>query len=86
MDPRSTIHHFVEQGREVIARLRSSEGDQLSRVDLHILEVQLYLVGKEVSRRKDVIDVPSAEKKQSSATKPDLPPFVLSDERSKTKK
>ena len=86
MDLRSTIHHFVEQGREVIARLRSSEGDQLSRVDLHILEVQLYLLGKEVSRKKEVTDVPSAEKKQSSTTKPDLPPFVLSDERAKTKK
>lgn len=86
MDLRSTIHHFVEQGREVIARLRSSEGDQLSRVDLHILEVQLYLLGKEVSRRKDVTGGPSAEKKHSSATKRDFPPFVLSDERPKTKK
>ena len=86
MDLRSTIHHFVEQGREVIARMRSSEGDQLSRVDLHIFEVQLYLLGKEVSRRKDVTGVPSAEKQQSSAAKHDFPPFVLSDERPKTKK
>ncbi len=86
MDLRSTIHHFVEQGREVIGRMRSSEGDQLTRVDLHILEVQLYLLGKEVSRRKDVTGLPSAEKMQSSATKPDFPPFVLPDERPKTKK
>ena len=86
MDLRSAIHHFVEQGREVIARLRSSEGDQVSRVDLHILEVQVYLLGKEVSRRNDVTGVPSAEKTQSPATKPDLLPFVLSSERPKTKK
>ena len=84
MDLRSAIHHFVEQGRDIIARLRSSEGDHLSRVDVHILEVQLYLLGKEVSRRKEVTDVASAEKKQSTAAKPHFPPFVLSDERHKT--
>ena len=84
MDLRSAIHHFVEQGRDIIARLRSSEGDHLSRVDVHILEVQLYLLGKEVSRRKEVTDVASSEKNQPSAAKPDFPPFVLSDERSKT--
>lgn len=86
MDLRSAIHHFVEQGRDLTARLRSPEGDQLSRVDLHILEVQLYLLDKEVSRRKDVNRVPSAETVQSSASKPDSAPFVLSDERPKAKK
>ena len=86
MDLRSAIHHFVEQGRELITRLRSAEGDQVTRVDLHILEVQLYLLGKEVSRRKEVAGISSPERKQSSATKTDFPPFVLSDERPKAKK
>jgi hypothetical protein len=85
MDLRSAIHQFVEQGRLLIARLRSAEADHLSRVDLHILEVQLYLLGKEVTRRKAVAGVPSLETKQSSANKPDFPPFVLSDERPKAK-
>lgn len=83
MDLRRAIHHFVEQGRDLIGRLRSPEGDQLSRIDLHILEVQLYLLDKEVSRRKDVNQVPSPQTFQSSASKPDFPPFVLSDERPK---
>ena len=75
MDLRRTIHEFVDQGREVAARLRSSEGDVLTRVDLHVLEVQLYLLGKEVSRRKEINRSSSPDTKHSPATKPDLPPY-----------
>ena len=85
MDLRRTVHEFVELGREMAARLRSSEGDQLSRVDLHVLEVQLYLLGKEVSRRKEVHRSSSPDTKQPSAKKPDFPPFLMSDERPKGK-
>ena len=85
MDLRRTIHEFVEQGRGVAARLRSSEGDQLSRVDLHVLEVQLYLLEKEVIRRKGSYSSSSPNTNQSPATKPDFPPFVMSDERPKAK-
>lgn len=67
-------------------RLRASEGDQLSRVDLHIMEVQLYLLGKEVSKRKDVTGVPPGQAKPSPTSKPEFPPFVLSDEHAKPKK
>ena len=86
MDLRSAIHHFVEQGRDLIGRLRSPEADDLSRIDLHILEVQLYLLGKEVSRRKEITGVPSPQTQQSPPPTPDFPPFVLSDERLKAKK
>ena len=36
-------------------RLRTGEGETLSGPDLHILEVQLYLLGREVIRMKDLI-------------------------------
>ena len=85
MDLRRTVHEFVELGRAVAARLRSSEGDQLSRVDLHVLEVQLYLLGKEVSRRKEVHRPSSLDRKQPSTKKPDFPPFLMPDERPKVK-
>ena len=46
MDLRSAIERFVEQGRDLIAQLRSPEGDQLILVDLHLVEMQLYLFAK----------------------------------------
>jgi hypothetical protein len=86
MDLRSAIHHFVEQGRELMGRLRSPEGAQLSRVDLHILEVQLYLLAKEVSRSKNDTGIPSPETKQSPGIPPDFPPFDLPEQDTKAKK
>lgn len=54
MDVRPALRNFVEQARDFYQRLRSSEGDALSPDDLHLLEVQLYLLDKEVARRKSV--------------------------------
>ena len=51
MDLRLAIHEFVNQGREILERLRSFEGNDLNRIELHVLEVQLYLLEREVSRR-----------------------------------
>lgn len=48
------VRAFIEQGRELYQRLRSSEGDAVGPVDLHILEVQMYLLDKEVARRKAI--------------------------------
>lgn len=53
MELRDTVHNFVNQAREIMERLRTGEGDALSGADLHNLEVQLYLLGREVIRMKD---------------------------------
>ena len=52
MDLRLAVHEFVNQGKELLERLRSCEGDTLARAELHVLEVQLYLLDKEVTKRK----------------------------------
>jgi hypothetical protein len=44
----------IDQGSSLIEQLRSPEGDSIGRVDHHILEVQLYLVDKEPTRRQQV--------------------------------
>ena len=51
MELRDAVHNLVDQAREVMERLRT--GEALSGPDLHILEVQLYLLGREVIRMKD---------------------------------
>lgn len=51
MELRDVVHNLVDQAREVMERLRT--GEALSGPDLHILEVQLYLLGREVIRMKD---------------------------------
>jgi len=61
MDVRRALRNFVEQGRDFYQRLHSSEGDALSPDDLHLLEVQLYLLDKEVARRKSVNSVSNEE-------------------------
>ena len=64
MELRDAVHSFVEQAREIMERLRAGEGETLSGPDLHILEVQLYLLGREVIRMKD------------HKTPPPFPPFA----------
>jgi len=61
MDVRRALRNFVEQGRDLYQQLRSSEGDTVSPVDLQLLEVQLYLLDKEVARRKSVNSVSNEE-------------------------
>jgi hypothetical protein len=61
MDVRRALRNFVEQGRDLYQQLRSSEGDTVSPVDLQLLEVQLYLLDKEVARRKAVNSVSNEE-------------------------
>ena len=53
MDLRDAIKTFVNDVRDITDRLRV-EGEALSRADLHILEVQLYLLEKEVAKWKDL--------------------------------
>jgi hypothetical protein len=53
MEVRQAIHAFAEHAKDLLGLLRSSEGKTLSRGDLDILEVQLYLLEKEVTKRKE---------------------------------
>jgi hypothetical protein len=52
MELRDAVLNFVDQAK-IMERLRTGEGETLSGSDLHILEVQLYLLGREVIRKKD---------------------------------
>ncbi len=45
MDLRRATSEFVTQGRELLKRLRSIEGDTLTGVDLQVLRTQLYFGG-----------------------------------------
>jgi len=49
----NAIHRFAEQARHLLALLRSSEGDALNRADLDALEIQIYLLDKEVTKRRE---------------------------------
>ena len=53
MEVRQAIHAFAEHATDLLGLLRSSEGKTLSRGDLDTLEVQLYLLEKELTKRKE---------------------------------
>jgi len=53
MEPRQAIYAFAEQAKDLLMLLRSSAGKTLSQGDLDTLEVQLYLLDKEVTKRKE---------------------------------
>ena len=80
MDLRLAVHEFVSQGRELLQRLRSSEGDMLKRTELHILQVQLYLLHEEVTKRKHITSssdpLRTIEESQSQV---EFPPFESKD-------
>ena len=51
MDLRDAVHHYVADTKRIMEWLRV-EGEALNRGELHILEVQLYLLQKEVETWK----------------------------------
>jgi hypothetical protein len=53
MEVRQAIYTFAEHAKDLLELLRSSERNTVNRGDLDILEVQLYLLGKEVTKRKE---------------------------------
>jgi CheY-like chemotaxis protein len=55
MDLRCATSEFVTQGRDLLKRLRSIEGDTLTGIDLHVLRTQLYLLEGEVSNRQHLL-------------------------------
>ena len=52
MDLREAVKKFVYDTKNIMEWLRD-EGETVTRADLHILEVQLYLLQKEVEKWKD---------------------------------
>ena len=46
-DIRRAISEFVRQGKELRERMRSSEREMLTDVELHILRAQLFLLESE---------------------------------------
>jgi hypothetical protein len=56
MEVRQAIYTFADQTKNLLELLHSSAGNTVSRNDLDILEVQLYLLGKEVAKRKEGLD------------------------------
>jgi hypothetical protein len=69
MDLRDAVRNLVEEARDVMERLRSGEVEMLTRADLHILEVQIYLLQKEVNRVKDL------KPPRKATSSPAFPPF-----------
>jgi hypothetical protein len=54
MDLRRAIGEYVTQGRELLRRLRSpEEGPTVSPVDLHILQVQLFLLENQAANMRE---------------------------------
>jgi hypothetical protein len=73
MDLQASIRDFVGRAKELGLHLRSHEAETLGRVDLHILEVQLYLLEKKLQKRQEANRMASSlgpPKKQ-----PDFAPF-----------
>ena len=51
MDLRDAVHNYIADTKRIMEWLRD-EGEALSRGELHMLEVQLYLLQKEVETWK----------------------------------
>jgi hypothetical protein len=56
MNFRSATSVFVTNARDYLERLRSTEGNELTEVDLHALRVQLRLLESEVSNRQYMVE------------------------------
>jgi hypothetical protein len=52
MDLRDPVINLVEQAKDVMERLHTVEAEGLTHTDLHILEVQIYLLDKAVKKVK----------------------------------
>jgi hypothetical protein len=60
MNLRRAIGEYVNQGRELLTRLRSpEEGPTVIAVDLHILRVQLFLLDHEVANMQQMKKPPA---------------------------
>ena len=73
MDLRRAINEYVNQGRELLKRLRSAEeGPTASPVDLHILRVQLFLLDQQAANME--LMRPSREEAEIERRKKNKPP------------
>jgi hypothetical protein len=60
--------NLVQQAKDVMARLRTTEAESVNGADLHILQVQLYLLEKEIDKVK-------AARPPKPRKRPAFPPF-----------
>lgn len=56
MDVCGLWHHFVQESKELLDRMRSSEGAMLSAVELHILRVQLRLLDNQAQQMQQILE------------------------------
>jgi hypothetical protein len=66
MDLRRDISEYLHRGNELCHRLRSSEAETLTAVDVHALKAQLYLLNYELDNLRKLQQTTS--KKADSAT------------------
>ena len=59
MDLRSSIRDFVARAKELGVHLQSPAAATLTRADLHTLEVQLYLLEKQVQEARRALQARS---------------------------
>ena len=68
MDLRDAVHNYIDDTKRIMEWLHG-EGEALTRGELHMLEVQLYLLQKEVESWKD-------RKPRKQKRLPAFPPFT----------
>jgi hypothetical protein len=69
MDLRVAVQNLTERATDVMNRLRTDEANTLRRADLHILEVQIYLLDKEIKKVKATLMLDTV------VQAPPFPPF-----------
>jgi hypothetical protein len=62
MDIKVAVRQYVSLGRDLLDRLRSSEGNSLNSVDLHLLQDQLHLLENETTNMLYVKDLQPKDK------------------------
>ena len=70
MDLRRTLSEYVHRENDLYHRLRSSEAETLTAVDLHVLKAQLYLLNCEVDKLRTL---QKTESKQADSSEQDRP-------------
>jgi len=54
MDIRRAISEYFHRGTDLYHQLRSSEGETLTAIDLHVLKAQLFILNHEVDRLREL--------------------------------
>ena len=68
MEIRRFTKEFMNQGKELLRRLRSTEGNMLTESEMRMLRLQLHLLDIEVSNRQQTNTVSIKNPSQSTVT------------------